>query len=122
MRGRRGTWFAPDVGEQFLLVVDFGVDRDVDPGTAGLACRVAHVGVVGAGGKHHALDHHAHLLLGSGVACCQLADRTVDIGLTPEHRGAVVEEVEIVGVVAFLLHDLKLDVLVVEVIVVALWL
>jgi hypothetical protein len=37
------------------------------------------------------------------------------VGLAPQLRGAVVEQVEVVGVVAFLLDDLELDVLVVEV-------
>ncbi|HTX53455.1 MAG TPA: hypothetical protein VMD08_08590, partial [Candidatus Baltobacteraceae bacterium] len=39
----------------------------------------------------------------------------VHAGLAPELRGAVVEQVEVVGVVAFLLDDLELDVLVVEI-------
>ena len=42
-----------------------------------------------------------------------------DEAYLPELRRAVVEQVEVVGIVAFLLDDLELDVLVVEVGIVA---
>ena len=80
-----------------------------------LARGVPDVRVVGAGGDHHALDHLPHLFLGAGIPGGQLSYRAVDIGLAPQHRRPVVEQFEVVQVVSFLLHDLKLYVLVVQV-------
>jgi hypothetical protein len=55
------------------------------------------------------------LFLAARVAGGQLADRSVHVGLAPQLGGTVVEEVKVMGVVAFLLHDLELDVLVVKI-------
>jgi hypothetical protein len=55
------------------------------------------------------------LILAARVAGSQLTDGAVYIGLTPEDVRPVVEDVEVVGVIAFLLDDLELDVLVVQV-------
>jgi len=40
-----------------------------------------------------------------------------DVGLSPELAGTVVEQVEVVGVIALLLDDLELDVLIVQVVI-----
>ena len=50
----------------------------------------------------------------STIAAGQLSYRAVDVRLAPQHGGTIVEEVEIVRVITFLLHDLELDVLVVQ--------
>ena len=76
---------------------------------------IPDVGVAGAGGDHHALDHLPHLFLAACVPGGQLSYRAVDIGLAPQHGRPVVEQFEVVQVVSFLLHDLKLYVLVVQV-------
>jgi hypothetical protein len=80
-----------------------------------LARGVPDVRVAGAGGDHHAFDHLPHLFLGAGVPGGQLSYRAVDIGLAPQHGRPVVEQFEVVQVVSFLLHDLKLYVLVIQV-------
>ncbi len=95
--------------------IDLRLHPHVAARPARLARGVAHVGLALAGGQHDLLDSLADLLLAAAVAGGQLAHRAVDIGLAPEHARAVVEEVEVVRVVSLLLHDLELDVLVVQV-------
>jgi hypothetical protein len=97
------------------LVIHIRIDDHVGSGAVRLAGGVADVGVVGAGGDHHALDHLPHLFLRSCIAGSEFSDRTVDVGLAPENRRTIVEQLEVVQVVTFLLHDLELYVLVVEV-------
>jgi hypothetical protein len=97
------------------LVLDIRIDGHVGSGPVRLARSVTDVGVVGAGGDHHALDHLPHLFLRACVARGQFPDRAVDVGLAPQNRRAIVEQLEVVQVVSFLLDDLKLYVLVVEV-------
>jgi hypothetical protein len=76
---------------------------------------VADIGVGGSCSQHHAFDHLPHLFLAAVVSGGQLADGAVHIGLPPQDGRTVVEEVEVVGVKAFLLDDLELDVLAVQV-------
>jgi hypothetical protein len=97
-----------DIGEQIPLIVDVHIDGDVGAGPVRLAAGVAHIRVGGSGGNHHLLDGLADLLLAAALAGSQLPDRPVHIGLAPQLRGAVVEQVEVVD-------DLELDVLIVEV-------
>jgi len=75
--------------------------------------------VPGTGGDHRLLDRLADLFLAAVLPRGQFPDSAVHIGLAPELRRAVVEQVEVVGIVAFLLDDLELDVLVVQVGIVA---
>lgn len=76
---------------------------------------MAHIGIRSAGSDHHLLNGLTELILAARVAGSQLTDGAVYIGLTPEDVRPVVEDVEVVGVIAFLLDDLELDVLVVQV-------
>jgi hypothetical protein len=73
----------------------------------------------GTGGDHHLLHRLPDLFLAAVLSRGQLPNRSVHIRLAPELGRAVVEQVEVVGVVAFLLDDLELDVLVVQVGIVA---
>ena len=104
-----------DIGQQVLLVVDIDIDGHVAARAVGGPGGVADVGVGGPGGDHHLLDRLSDLFLAAALAGSQLPDRPVHIGLAPQLTGAVVEQVEVVGVVAFLLDDLELDVLVIEI-------
>jgi hypothetical protein len=47
----------------------------------------------------------------------EFLDSAFDVGLSPELGGTVVEQVEVVGVVALPLDDLELDVLIVQVVI-----
>ena len=80
-----------------------------------LACCVAHVGIGGARSQHHALDKLPHLFLAACIARGQLSNGAVDVGLAPEDTGAVVKQVEVVSVVALVVHDLQLDVLIIQI-------
>jgi hypothetical protein len=66
-------------------------------------------------GKHELLNGSAELLHRTTlIACGEFSDSAIDIGLAPEQAGPVVEEVEVVGVIALLLNDLELNVLVIQ--------
>jgi len=56
--------------------------------------------------------------VGPGVVAVsggQFPDGAIDIGLAPELRAAIVEQVEVMGIVAFHVDDLELGVLVIEI-------
>jgi len=48
------------------------------------------------------------------IPCSELSDGPVDIWFAPEQAGAIVEEVEVVSVITFLLDYLELNVLVID--------
>ena len=116
--GRRVTWSdSPHVAQHVLFVLDLGVDlhRGARLGCGGSG--QADIRVLVAGGEHQLLDSYSELLGRAVVVGGELLHGAVDVGLSPELAGAVVEQVEVVGVIALLLDDLELDVLIVEVVI-----
>lgn len=95
-------------------MVDVGSDLHVGNIGAGGMDDGADPGLFLAAGDHHALDGLAELFAGAGIAGSQLAGGAVEVGLAPDLGGAVVEQVEVVGVVTFLLDDLELEILVID--------
>src|SRR6185312_2718669 len=105
---------APHVIEDLVLVIDLRVDLDVGGGAVAAGASEPDIRVAVAGGERHLFDCGAQLVFGAVVAGSQLLDGAIDIGLTPEQGGAIVEQVEVMLVVAFLPDDLERDVLVVD--------
>ena len=65
------------------------------------------------------LDGSTELLNTTAVIpCSELTDGPVDIWFAPEQAGTVIEQVEVVGVIALLLDYLELNVLVIQSLVV----
>jgi hypothetical protein len=112
-RAGRDLVYRP-VGQQLLLAVDGHLEVHVGAGAARRTAGVADLGQSGAGVQHHLLDGLAQLLLAAAVPGGQLAHRAIHVGLAPELGAAVLKQVEVVRIVAFLLDDLELDVLIVE--------
>jgi hypothetical protein len=63
------------------------------------------------------LDCQSELVCRPVIAGSQFLHGSFDVGLAPQLAGAVVEQVEVVGVIALLLDDLELDVLIIQVVI-----
>lgn len=85
-------------------------------GAIGAACmnQCADIGVPIIGCKHQLLYSAAELLGASVLAAGQFPYRAIDIRLAPQKRSPVIEEIEVVRVIALLLNDLQLHVLVIQ--------
>jgi len=72
-----------------------------------------------AGFEHELLDRSTEVFNGASIiTCSELTDCAIDIGLAPEQAGAIVEDVEVEGVISLLLDYLELNVLVIQSLVV----
>lgn len=74
-----------------------------------------HIRIPIAHGEHDLLHSLPHLFLAARVPGGQLPYSTIHVWLAPESVRPILEEVEVVRIVSFLLHDLELDILVIQV-------
>jgi hypothetical protein len=100
--------------QDLFFVVDIGGDADVGGIGAGGMDDGADAGLAVAAIDHHAFYGLAKLVGSAIVAGGEFAGGAIEVGLAPDLGGTVIEEVEVVGVVAFLLHDLQLEILIID--------
>jgi hypothetical protein len=105
---------AAGIFDDVVLLVTVEGDGDVRAAALGGMGRHFDLGVLLAAPDHHAFDGFAELIDGAIVAGGEFAGGAIDVGFTPQGGGVIVEDVEVVGVVAFVLDDLQFDVVVVE--------
>lgn len=68
----------------------------------------AHLGTAVTAVDHHLFDGLAELFGRAVVTGSEFTGGTVRVGFAPDLGGTIVEDVEVVGVVTFLLDDLEL--------------
>ncbi|HKV90938.1 MAG TPA: hypothetical protein VJW20_00170 [Candidatus Angelobacter sp.] len=96
-------------------MVDVNVNPDVGTRTLRWSLDCPDIGIVVARSEHELLNSTAQLLDGSAIISgCEFTHRTVHVGLSPEETGPVVEEIEVMGIIALHLDDLELNVLVID--------
>jgi hypothetical protein len=95
-----------------LIDVDVYVDVGVVSVT-GLASG-ADIGHAIFGIDHQLFDCVAKLLRGTVIAAGQFSNSSIEIWLSPELGSAIVEQIEVVSVVPFLLNYLELDIPIVQ--------